>query len=42
VAERRFSDVPIQFCLTITVLFNLRLRQTSGMVASMLEMAKLD
>ncbi len=30
-----FSDVAIQFCLTIRVLFKLPLRQTTGMVASL-------
>ena len=37
-----FSDAAIQFCLTIKVLFNLPLRQTTGMVASLLQMAGLD
>ncbi|TDX22242.1 DDE family transposase [Rhodovulum visakhapatnamense] len=37
-----FSDVAIQFCLSVKVLFGLPLRQTSGMVASLLEMADLD
>ena len=37
-----FSDAAIQFCLTIKVLFKLPLRQTTGMVASMLRMADLD
>ena len=37
-----FSDAAIQFCLTIKVLFKLPLRQTMGMVASLLRMAKLD
>ena len=36
-----FSDAAIQFCLTIKVLFKLPLRQTTGMVASLL-MAGLD
>ena len=31
-----FSDTAIQFCLTIKVLFKLPLRQTTGMVASLL------
>jgi hypothetical protein len=34
-----FSDAAIQFCLTIKVLFKLPLRQTTGMVASLLKMA---
>ena len=37
-----FSDTAIQFCLTIKVLFKLPLRQTTGMVASLLELANLD
>ena len=37
-----FSDTAIQFCLTIKVLFKLSLRQTTGMVASLLKMADLD
>lgn len=36
------SDAAIQFCLTIKVLFKLPLRQTSGMVGSLLKMAGLD
>ena len=37
-----FSDAAIQFCLTVKVLFKLPLRQTTGMVASLLKMADLD
>ena len=37
-----FSDAAIQFCLTIKVLFKLPLRQTTGMVASLLTMADLN
>ena len=37
-----FSDAAIRFCLTIKVLFTLPLRQTTGMVASLLRMANLD
>ena len=37
-----FSDAAIQFCLTIKVQFKLPLRQTAGMVSSMLRMADLD
>ena len=36
-----FSDAAIQFCLTNKVLFKLPLRQTTGMVASLLQMANL-
>ena len=37
-----FSDAAIQFCLSIKVLFGLALRQTIGMVASLLRLAGLD
>lgn len=37
-----FSDAAIQFCMTIKVLFKLLLRQTTGMVASLLKLANLD
>jgi hypothetical protein len=37
-----FSDAAIQFCLMTEVLFGLPLRQSTGMVASILEMAGLD
>ncbi|MFT4784542.1 MAG: hypothetical protein ACI9IV_002289 [Paracoccaceae bacterium] len=37
-----FSDVAIQFCLMIKVLFKRPLRQTTGMVVSLLKMADLD
>jgi len=37
-----FSDAAIQFCLSIKVLFGLALRQTIGMVGSLLAMAGLD
>ena len=37
-----FSDAPIQFFLSIRVLFGLALRQTIGMMASLLRMAGLD
>jgi hypothetical protein len=37
-----FSDAAIQFCLTIKVLFKLPLRQTTGMVASLLKLAGLN
>ncbi len=36
-----FSNAAIQFCLTIKVLFKLPLRQTVGMVASLVKMAAL-
>ncbi len=37
-----FSEGAIQFCLSIKVLFKLPLRQTVGMVSSLLRMAGLD
>jgi hypothetical protein len=37
-----FSDAAVQFCLSIKVLFKLPLRQTAGMVASLLRLAGLD
>jgi hypothetical protein len=37
-----FSDAAIQACLTLKALFGLALRQTTGMVASLLNLAKLD
>jgi hypothetical protein len=37
-----FRGAAIQFCLTIKVLFKLPLRQTTGMVASLVQMAGLD
>ena len=37
-----FPDAAIQFCLSIKVLFKLPLRQTVGMVTSLLHLAGLD
>ena len=37
-----YSDAAIQFCLSIKVLFGLALRQTIGMVGSLLRLAGLD
>ena len=37
-----FSDAAIQTCLTLKALFGLPLRQTQGLVASLLELAGLD
>lgn len=37
-----FSNAAIQFCLSIKLLFKLPLRQTAGMVASLLRLAGLD
>jgi hypothetical protein len=37
-----FSDATIQTCLMLKALFGLGLRQTTGLVASLLKLAKLD
>ena len=37
-----FCDTAIRFSLTIKILFRLPLRQSAGMVASLLKMANLD
>ena len=37
-----FSGAAIRFCLTIKILFKLPLRQTTGIVASLLKMTSLD
>ena len=37
-----FSDAAIQACLTLKTLFGLPLRQVTGLVASLLKLAKLD
>jgi Transposase DDE domain len=37
-----FSDSAIELCLTLKVLFGLALRQVTGLVASLLKLAKLD
>lgn len=37
-----FTDAAVQACLTLKALFRLPLRQTTGMVASLLELAVLD
>jgi hypothetical protein len=37
-----FSDAAVQTCLMLRALFGLPLRQTTGLVASLLELAKLD
>ena len=37
-----FTDAAIQVCLTLKALFGLPLRQTTGLVASLLELAGLD
>jgi len=37
-----FSNAAIQFCLSVEVLFKLPLRQTAGVVASLLRLAGLD
>ena len=40
--QRVFSDAAIQFCLSIKCLFGLALRQSLGLVESLLRMASLD
>ena len=40
--QQTFSDAAIQACLTIKVLFGLPLRQTTGFMASLLQLAGLD
>jgi hypothetical protein len=40
--QQTFSDAAIQACLTVKVLFGLPLRQTTGFMASLLELAGLD
>jgi len=40
--QQIFSDASIQFCLSLKCLFNLPLRQTLGLVQSVLQLADLD
>ena len=40
--QQRFSDNAIQTCLALKVLFSLPLRQTTGLVESLIGLAKLD
>ena len=40
--QRTFSDAAIQFCLSIKCLFGLALRQSLGLVESLLRLASLD
>ena len=40
--QQIFSDAAIQFCLSIKCLFGLALRQSLGLVQSLLRMAGLD
>lgn len=40
--QQRFSDVAIQACLTLKVLFGIPLRLTTGFVGSLLRLARLD
>ena len=40
--QQLFSDASIQFCLSLKCLFNLPLRQTLGLVQSLLQLAGLD
>jgi hypothetical protein len=41
-STQTYSDQAIQFCLTIKSLYKLGLRQTQGMVESLIKLAKLD
>ncbi|CAN0620178.1 protein of unknown function [Burkholderia multivorans] len=40
--QQHYSDVAIQFCLSVKYLFNLPLRQALGLVESLLKLAGLD
>ena len=40
--QQTFSDASIQFCLSLKCLLNLPLRQTLGLVQSLLQLASLD
>ena len=40
--QQLFSDASIQFCLSLKCLFNLLLRQTLGLVQSLLQLTGLD
>jgi hypothetical protein len=40
--QQTFSDVAIQFCLSIKCLFSLALRQSLSVVQSLLHLARLD
>jgi len=40
--QQTFSDAAIQFCLSIKCLFGLALRQSLGLIQSLLELAKLN
>jgi len=40
--RQRYSDAAIQFCLSIKVVFGQPLRQTPGIVQSLLHLAGLD
>ena len=40
--QQKYSDVNIQTCLTIKALFGLPLRQTTGYLENLLELAGLD
>ncbi|MBP8285281.1 MAG: IS5 family transposase [Rhodoferax sp.] len=40
--QQMFSDAAIQFCLSIKCLFGLALRQSLGLIQSLLELAKLN
>ena len=40
--QQKFSDAAIRTCLMLKVLFRLPLRQTTGLIGSLLELAGLD
>jgi len=42
VGRQPLRDAAIQTCLTLKALFGLPLRQTTGLVASLIELARLD
>ncbi|WP_246100806.1 transposase [Palleronia caenipelagi] len=41
-AQRRYSDLAIEACLTLRVVFGLALRQTQGFVRSLLRLMRID
>ncbi|TRD13445.1 transposase [Palleronia caenipelagi] len=41
-AQRRYSDMAIEICLTLRVVFGLALRQTQGFVRSLLRLMRID
>ncbi|WP_246100959.1 transposase, partial [Palleronia caenipelagi] len=41
-AQRQYSDLAIEACLTLRVVFGLALRQTQGFVRSLLRLMRID